>query len=335
MQAPQVNHEVSPVNNLEPELKNTNKQKSLALLLILFISLFLILLVILVGVAALLFAKVGTEPTTVPADLPLTSPTGTEVAPTVIEIENTSGLYFEEKVPQYNGSLRENTLYYGKLNSQTYLFTRNKFGDEDIIRYFSGNKESAEIPTQRFQEFTNVVTLYSQDGDNPFWPNGFAVDNNENYVYFSVAFITDDNESYPDTTRVFRTDLNTSDRAVLYTKNIWGEETVQTFDKRVLQPEYTAALSVDSLLLDKYLVMRITECYACDEIGPGTVILSDTSKGREILLPEVGNLQIDPVQNKITYQELVYDNNDCTGVSEGPCWGDYVPSGPVLTSELP
>lgn len=335
MQDPQANPEVSPVNNLEPELKNTTKRKSLKPLVILFISLSIILLIILGGVTALLFVKKDPASTVTPTDLPLVSPTTTEVLPTTIEVENTRNLYFEEKVPQYNESLRPNTLYYGKLNSQNYIFQHTNYDNADIIRYYASDDQSDEMPAQRFQEFTNVVTLYSQDGDNPFWPNGFAVDNDENYVYFSVVFITNDNESYPDTTRVFRTYLSTSDRAILYTKSIWGEETVQTFDKRVLQPEYTAALSVDDLLLDKYLVMRITACYACDEIGPGTVILSDISKGKEVLLPEVGNLQIDIPQNKVSYQEIIYDNSNCSSVTDHPCYGDYVPSGPVLTSELP
>jgi len=88
---------------------------------------------------------------------------------------------------------------------------------------------------------------------------------------------------------------------------------------------------------DKYAVMSLVGCYACDGVAPHGSMVVNVETGKETYLGEVGEFTFNLAEKIITYKKLVEMKEDCVdgqGCENGKM-KVYKPAGNVLSSKLP
>lgn len=94
---------------------------------------------------------------------------------------------------------------------------------------------------------------------------------------------------------------------------------------------------IQNVTEDKFLIISLASCYACDGTDARTTVILNLATGKENYMGAIGNIQINTAANSVSYQKLGESKENC---EPGPYCENgkrtvYVPSGATLTAPLP
>lgn len=284
-----------------------------------------IVLVLVIGVGAYYF---GTKQTQQTPTISQTTPTGTEVktlptASTPSQIPDT--------VPQVN------SVYLGSYQGKEALFLTNT----QLQEYYEAGvkKTSPYIGELRildgigkepfdYKELQNPKRIFTDTSGTIMdigWPK---FNNTKSYLYISANFQGTNPNKYPNiTTKIYQINLND-----LSSKQLWtGEIGSDKYEQK-------GGAGISQVVDDKYIVLQIGVCYACEGFDPAGVVIVNVANDKEKYLGAVGDLQFDLNNNTVSYKKLTPFKESCEP-SPG-CDNDgkrtvYKPSGQVMTNNLP
>lgn len=283
------------------------------------ISLLLLIIIILIGLVVFLWRQKQTEPST---QQPATKATvGSGNYPNV-----------QEPVTELP---TPNTIYQGKLNGQDGLFITNT----KVQTYYDNGTERRSPYVGEFMFFSGggkdslhfqgvegpKVLLDLHDRNGTYHISSAYMD--AQYIYLSIAN-SGNNQS----------DIDRVNRVNLDSEHIWSFGYPIDYAR---ESPFTkdGAITINNVVEDKYAILYIGSCGACDAPGAHGTILLNMDTGNDQYLGEAENVQIDLSQNSVEYQKLSPAKQQCTEPIPG-CDNDgmqtvYNPSGPILTEKLP
>lgn len=246
------------------------------------------------------------------------------------------------------GVPRPNTLYWGQAGGRPALFVRNSSSLEDpnrgLLLYLDGNNGSFENSFD-FQKLLRPHAVYTSELRVDL--ADAKRDSEENYVYASLILdqtptcqpggINDQPTPCPNMQVVNR--LIEIDLTTLVSREIWAHDLFSD-----AYPRYHGAVVIEQVInpveagRDRYLILRLLPCYACEPYPPHAMLVLNVNTGKEVYLGKVGNVRVDLNEQRVTYQDLGVQRVKC---DPSPVCGDdgtapvYLPTGDLLKQPLP
>lgn len=225
--------------------------------------------------------------------------------------------------PQYNA------VYLGKYNGENILFLQNWDTTRNNLTFAEIENNNSTKTDISFNQIENPVKIYQGEDQEEIYFSGFKLTSDESKIFFGINFDSTNNTSdtvgYPDKIAIFEIDLINKTKKVLYLENIFETKFA----------DYAGSLSVEDLINDKYLIVRAGYCYACDEVPPGGVVITNLENGKAIHIGDVGNLKIDINSNSFTANKNIAVKNPNCNSEVGYCASQYLPNGESVSAQLP
>jgi len=155
----------------------------------------------------------------------------------------------------------------------------------------------------------------------------FTFDDTQSSLYVLIIHPQSDVEGVGYMSRVYRINLDD-----LANRELWGCEAGTE--------QYEGYWGAGEIVVvqDPFIVLKLIECYACDSLAPGALLLLNTETGSEKYLDLADDVQFDLVAGMVSYRNLSPFQEPCEP-SPG-CGADgyrtvYRPAGEIITEELP
>jgi len=249
------------------------------------------------------------------------SPQIKQATPTVVEFD---------KTPQIN------SLYLGKYLDKEALFVTNprlsKHYEGDIEKTTAtvGVLEQIDGPSRQPFDYTSLENprkiLVLDLSEDLLGIGNFTFDSEKNTLYVVLGFVGP-SSSYPNITqRVYQINLSSLERKQIWIHKIGDDK----------YPKKGPAV-IDKVADNKYLVLWLGTCYACEDFDPHGSVLLNIESGEEKYLGEVNNFEFNLPNNTVSYQKLTSFEEACEpspGCSNGKRTV-YRPSGEIFTATLP
>jgi len=134
--------------------------------------------------------------------------------------------------------------------------------------------------------------------------------------------------------RLIEVDLTTLASREIWTHKLFSD-TYPGFEGNVVIDQVAEPLEAGG---DRYLILRLLPCYACEPYPPHAMLVLNVHTGQEVYLGKVGNVHVDFIEKVVAYQNLGTQRLKCDPNPICEANGDmtlYAPTGDLLKQPLP
>jgi len=225
---------------------------------------------------------------------------------------------------------QENVIYLGTYLDQKALFFTNK--KEKVVNQHVGNlmlNDGHGRSGFDYRELENPqrILVDSARSINSF--NNFTLNTNQDIAYVSLNYEKEGEGPWPNLlNRILQ--INTDGSSA---QEIWSNDIGSEKYNNSKGPAY-----LYQVINDRYIVLKIADCYGCEPETFGTIILNISTKA-EKYYQMIGDVKIDVDNNTISYRKLETFQEPCPDIQNPHCYDGKIkevrPTGQVFTDNLP
>lgn len=222
-----------------------------------------------------------------------------------------------------------NSIYLGTYQGKDALFItdgkKQIYNEQGVQKtsVFVGELETIEGTGYKsfdFKMLNNPKMILTSSTKPIFSINNFIMNKSENIVYVSINYSI----SGPDMLNsILQIAADGSVVNELWSNNIGSNK----------YPNGQGIVYLKQVVDDKYLVFEITDCYGCEAMHAGTIVLNIPTRN-EGYYEMAGNVQINLEAGTLSYQKLAPFQEVCEGCENGQTTV-LKPTGQILTENLP
>ncbi|MCA9382885.1 hypothetical protein KC909_00830 [Candidatus Dojkabacteria bacterium] len=319
----------SASTNMDKEPMNMGVKKGIdSKVILMALAVFAIVILLLAGVVGLLlFNKEdsGINNNDKPISDTITPTEDIEPTPIVSEILN-----LEYEPVQQSDSLRPYAIYFGTYQDQYVLYVSDGEDYEHSKLYGDETYDSGVT----FDDIDNKAIIFNGDRETNF--GNFKIDEQRGLLYVGIYNAKGEDINYQRETYLISFNMDEVSAVFLYKRVLDTTSELVKYDGEVIDTvDYFGAIGVEDFINDTYIQLRIPVCSGCDEIGPGTVMLLNINTMDEKVIGEVGNIEYDLDAMTVSYDEIIYVDDEECNPQVGYCFGSFEPIGDPGETELP
>jgi len=254
------------------------------------------------------------------------------VTPTIdYDIPTTYPTDSSHKVPN------PNTVYYGNYEGSEVFFYTNKQestyyegGIPQVNLYYGAIvKINGNLNLSTHYDFRKLNNPKAIIENIPLYGLSSPIISSDKYVYVGISLKNDDPDKFiPYRNQILQIDID-------------KKQSTPVWQQMVDNNTYEGAggeVIIDNTYNDRYLVLTIYDCTACEGSPVGKIVVNIDTK-KEVYKKQISDVKVDLLTNSFSYQKLSAFKEKCDPPEDYGCDNGYrtvmKPSGQVYTEALP